>query len=295
MRSKLVIVLFLVLLAASLVACTPQETGEITFISPNVENSKLHGDVGQVILVVNSTYPTPKTGYMFSNDVLKGQCLIVQNTRSTCPPIVFDSPGVYTLSLGYTKADGKGEFIKTSVEWSPYTEMDKFAQSLAGGDGKSPAMGYAIMIAGLVILSTIILAIVGAGMTKGSPQGLSIGATLGFFTSLILLAIAVYINASPGLALMVVGAIVLIIIAGLVTIMVVNATNHGYTATSPEVRIIGFDSQGNRLEGNFAQPYLGPERGAPNLTMAVESFSNTIAANSQRQIENSGHHNLLED
>lgn len=260
------------------------ESGDISLVS---SGEKYHGDITDppiVPITIRSTFDTQKLADISTQGVTY-QCLLEPNTDSTCQPVKLAVPGVFTISASVSKLSGDRVTSSTKIEWIPYSGLDKLAQSIVGGEGKDPALGYAFGIAVLVVIVTLLLSAIGAKMTNGNPQGLTVGALTGFFTSLILLAISVYSNASPGLAFVVVGSIVVIIFVTIIALIIINATNRGYTVTTTNTEIHGFDQKGNQITAKFNQPFFfGPGENAPNTNPAALAFSNHVAENGRRLI-----------
>ncbi len=245
------------------------ETGSINFVVDQNISNKYHNDEAEQPVVPISIYSGFDTEKL-ANITIDGNsypCLLNPKTVSSCPGIRLAKPGVYIITASVQKLNGDYVSTQINVEWMPYSFLDKLAQTLAGGEGKDPALGYAFGIALLVVISMILLAGMGAKLTGNSIQGLSIGATAGFFLSMILLAIAVYTNASPQLALTVVVSIVGIIIAAIMALVILNGIKHGSAVViGAQMEHTGLDQKGNPIRTTGKVPFFaGPGVHSPQI------------------------------
>ena len=136
MKKLLLIPLFILFLAA----CTPVEKGNITLVSP-VEGIAYHDDEGIAQVVVHSSFSDQKIAAVMLDGSQVFICTLTGNTDTTCLPIQLPKPGVHNIAVTTYRTNGEVVAAQTTVNWSPYTALDKLAQSLAGGEGKNPAMG----------------------------------------------------------------------------------------------------------------------------------------------------------
>jgi hypothetical protein len=136
-----------------LVACAPVEKGTISFVSTN---SVLHDDLGQALVIINSTFESQKLATVTLDGSAVYECLLMPLTDTSCASVTLAQPGAHTIAATVTKTNGTVVSVQTGVNWSPYTALDKLAQSVAGGEGKSIMAGYAVITLIVVGLATII-------------------------------------------------------------------------------------------------------------------------------------------
>jgi hypothetical protein len=253
-----------------LVACAPVEKGTINFISGS---STLHDDYGQTLVIINSSFESQKLASVSLDGSLIYDCVLMPMTDTGCPAIALPQPGTHTISASIQKQTGEVVSIQTAINWSPYTALDKLAQSIAGGEGKSILGGYALLTLIVVSIATIIFLTLGAVLTRGSAEGLGIGALLGFFFGMIATGIYVFGNATPGFGMLIVLMIGAIVIISLFVVIRVNAVNHGHSSTIVLGRSIRTDPNGTRTEAKVGQLYSGPSQHGPDSSRAFGRLS----------------------
>lgn len=268
---KILIVPF-VLLLLTMFACDASatlsgliETGTIRFVSDNKKYHNDTEDIPQVPVSIYSDFATQKVATITIQDVYY-ECVLEPKTTSVCADIPLSEPGVYEITASVQKIDGGEVTAKTSIEWVPYSYLDKMAQKLAGGPSKDPALGYLFGIAILVVFGVVLLSGLGAWFTKGSVQGLGIGAVAGFFVSMVLLAIAVYQFASPGLSALVIASIVAVIIVAILALVVINGINRGTAVARVNRETFELDDNGQPKRTVERAFFAGPGQYSPSLS-----------------------------
>lgn len=247
MNKKLLWLLIIpaIVLLICLTSCASVETGTLNLVSPTA-GITYHDDSGIAPVVVHSSFTDTKIAAISLNGAQVFICTLVANADTTCSSVQLPKPGVHNIAVTTYRKSGEVVTAQTTANWSPYTAMDKLAQSLAGGEGKDPAMGYALGAIFLIIVMTIVMAVV----THGSPTG----AIAGFFLSLVIVAILLFVTDSVGSALFVLWGVITLAGLGVVALLLAYAVRNGYAAQGGrQAEVNGFDHAGRPLIAKVKQ------------------------------------------
>jgi hypothetical protein len=256
------------------------ERGSISFV---LDKNKYYEEVGtppHINIALKSTFTTDKEATIFVDGKEIYKCIAEAEKITPCPTVFPFAPGIFHLSASVERIDGNIVTTETMVEWSPpTTELDKFAQLLAGGNGNDPSNGYIIGALVMIIVLTLAMTVI----TKGSL----IGAFTGFFTSLLILAGIYLLAGSPSSALTVfIGTIVLAIL-GFLTAIAINFHNRGgVIAVGTQRRTRRLDAKGQPEEIIEQVPlFAGSGKYSPQLGKPKGNSNRQITATKQQLLD----------
>jgi hypothetical protein len=95
-----------------LVACAPVEKGTISFVSTN---SVLHDDLGQALVIINSTFESQKLATVTLDGSAVYECLLMPLTDTSCASVTLAQPGAHTIAATVTKTNGTVVSVQTGV------------------------------------------------------------------------------------------------------------------------------------------------------------------------------------
>lgn len=217
------------------VACSTSaalfETGSISFTAPTA-GTTTHEDLTAEAINVPISVQSTFNDYKYAMFLVDGSqvtyqggesfvCPLTPNTITNCGSIPIVKPGLHTITAQVTKIDGSVVTAQTTYEWTPYSALDKTALWAANAVGSSnPVYGYIMLVVFLIVASVITTMVLGAKLTNGNVKGLQTGAGIGFFASMILLALGLYMSDSSGGAIIIAnGLIGIIVLAIIVTFL----------------------------------------------------------------------------
>lgn len=254
MKKYLILLILPFLLLIGLACSTSAaifETGSISFTAPDASSTShdpLESGPKSIPISIQSSFDSPKTATFLDGGTQimldngsPFQCVLEPNTITSCGSIPVVKPGLHTITAQVTKIDGAVVTAQTTYEWTPYSALDKTALWAANVMGStSPVTGYILLVAVLVVGSVITTMVLGAKLTGGNVKGLQVGAVVGFFASMILLALGLYSSDSTGAAISIAnGLIGIVVFAILVTFL--RGIKYGHASvTGPDGETASF-------------------------------------------------------
>ncbi len=122
-RSLVVSILAVIILAFLVSACTPEETGTISFSSPywgQIIQDDFLEDSPSIPLVVGSTYQTDKVVHFLVNNEEPFDCSVKANVvDQICSSVVLTEAGEYTIRAEVELLDGTVSISEVVFRWDP--------------------------------------------------------------------------------------------------------------------------------------------------------------------------------
>lgn len=262
-----VLVPFLALVLAGLACSTSgiqnsleaaTETNEVKFLSPTVNTRVVEAYTpGQpmylpLIIDYQSSVPEVKQARVWVNGLGPIICPLTPGTQTNCGDFPMFAPGPQSIKVEIDKMRGEVKSYSVDFIWKEYAGVEKVADTLSRNIFNSTDItdGYLLMTGVLIVLVVIILMIV----TKGSIVGAGIGA----FVSMILLALAFAMlggNQAITVIWYLVSGMILLAVLG----VILQAVKKGYTARGGktaeiDVSVGDFKARGRLSDGARVGP-----------------------------------------